>query len=537
MLDLDGSGLIDNLEEFGMLVTNLVFKLDTLGYGVEGGHPPDLGTSLAETLGEDLLPLDPVGFETWFCSYFTLLPVAGHEVVDPQSGGSCVHTAVPQQEKTRIEHEIDEDLQYAGKDTVVLKALQLKHACGAALLHAYVDSRSVKAGRTVYRHDARIFPTTADTDLWVDSWRGPTFPSSLVEEAYTALSTFLDEDEMPRSPRLRFKMEDYVYNFIVPFLRELFGRHFPATRFEGNEIQRQSYHTLQELVTQLHHRGTTPKIHKIAFEHALRTFQINPMQACTTAIPSRPLQFQSGFSTFCSAFGKVLGISDIKRLIGTGTRDLGLLLSADTIPGIPVSPQEIVWQLFNVIIDVGDELQMDMARNCLRVARGLLYLDDPHMPRQPGFLLDKPSATYKHVEKNWTAYMKDQGIKKLAPSAESLTWVQNKYVRLGACKVVVSMLSHPSTKVKQTALRFGSSCLQGGNRVAQVAILEELRETQNHEFFQAIHHLILECVVNMEQLLESSCELEKNIGELNPDHKSNPNPHCPQGSDRSVFLG
>lgn len=65
-------------------------------------------------------------------------------------------------------------------------------------------------------------------------------------------------------------------------------------------------------------------------------------------------------------------------------------------------------------------------------------------------------------------------VKKRAPSAEMLSWVQKKYIMLGGAQLVMKLITHPEDGVVGATLLYGCALLQGGN--VQAEFLDALEQ-------------------------------------------------------------
>jgi len=348
------------------------------------------------------------------------------------------------------------------------------------------------------------------------------FPKSLMEEMIAAMQTLARE--APENPELRYALEEYVYGAVVPFLLLLWNQHFPMHISDSGvpELQMLAYKACQEAAIALY--GSPGQTHNnlrieqmmesIGLGGTVKIMRLERAHATGTTV-NTATHFKRGFPIFVLRLGlDELEIKDpLNRSIGDGVRDLALLLAGNDNISITyengektsVNPREVIYNMYNTL--TSDQLlysnsagpDAELARNLLKVSRSIVYMDDPHMSREKGFFLDPHSSDYAQVTKLWQSYCEDTRITKLEPSAESLLWVQNKYVKLGAAKVVIGMLCHPSSKVKVTCLRFAMAAMEGRCKPMQDAMLAEIKRTRNHSMFRSLYNSLNQCRVSLEK--------------------------------------
>jgi len=284
--------------------------------------------------------------------------------------------------------------------------------------------------------DANLWPEDAAVGCWRLSWRAnPTsfpglgahssLPSSLLEEAFAAIRTLLDEPPtQPHEADLYEALRVYVCGAVVPFLYLIWKQHFAievdsppgdagtppsqracwgytsglakrlyeweVTRCEGEGRRDQGYICVMEELLEAVGQGDFVHMQRKARKKARDQAAITPQA-----------YFKEGFTKFVTAMAVTLEIEEPEgRQIGTGLRDLALLLTQDVRKPVfedterrvcGPKPRHVIYQLYQTLNDRALRYSetpedADLARNMLRVARCCIYLDDPHLQRDPGFM-------------------------------------------------------------------------------------------------------------------------------------------------------
>jgi len=540
--DLDNSGTINSNEELRNMIIYACYRLQTdphLSHRAtqlmnasdnvdntiaQGDLPPRLDLSLAE-------------WQIWFRLQVLKVRVAptaptARRLVTPAEP-SAIDTATYSDPKM---------------DDFRIYALRAKRAYLKLLTNVMLNTELGTTPTALTRQDANLWPDVLQPTNWnltwhVDKAKHPgeapkcQLPTTLMEEALAAIRTLLEEPprDMPRSGELLAELKLYVFEAVVPFLHLLWSQHFSIVDATGEEvivpeIQRMSYHYTAEWTKKLygmelkHRQKGEPSYLRILEELLQATGQSDYVARQRMAVAETSNErvtpakyFKEGWSVFSARFAGALNIeAPFTRQLGLGLRDLSLILTSKyTEPMYPPSPERsntfiptprhVMFKLFETLqtkeLRSGDERgSPELARNLLRVARCAIYLDDPHLPRPEGFMETFPSSAAT-IKDYWCMYKYDKNMVKMEDSAKTLSWVQNKYVGLGAHKVLNGMMSHHHPPVRTAALRFGMACLEGQCRLMQNAMLEDIQENRNHDVIASFFTMIVSCRTSMKKFL------------------------------------
>ena len=134
-----------------------------------------------------------------------------------------------------------------------------------------------------------------------------------------------------------------------------------------------------------------------------------------------------------------------------------------------------VWSMLQCLVEVDDP---QLALQILTTVHASLYMDDP------GRL---------NLDENWNKYLHQESLAKGNEQEphyyrnKLLTWVQNKYVNLGASTSLVRLISSADWHVQMAAIELGIALLQNGNSNMQESVLRDFENpTMLHTFLASV---------------------------------------------------
>jgi len=200
-------------------------------------------------------------------------------------------------------------------------------------------------------------------------------------------------------------------------------------------------------------------------------------------------QFKDGFQVFIKDLAAFVGIADLKRVLGVGIKNLARLMSLELVPQSQpsVSYRQIIFQIFNILIQRPPELLDPLLVDMLRMTRAIVYMDDPR------------DTNHTLQEQNWENFVNDALPEKSEPKREVYSWVQTKIVRLGGIVASGVNMSHPNPAVSSAALRLGVTLMQHGNREAQDILYEHLQTTRDTLFFGAVESVCVGAITAIKE--------------------------------------
>jgi len=201
----------------------------------------------------------------------------------------------------------------------------------------------------------------------------------------------------------------------------------------------------------------------------------------------RAERFQKGWVPFTKCFAGILGIKDLNRMIGSGLRNTAQMLCQNDIQKNDgtYKSKVVVAAMLRMMSDNPPELQQDddTLCKCLRIARAMIYLDDPN------------DTEGMDVEANWSRFLGDETIGHR--DHMSIYWAQDKHIGLEAAPAVVQHLSHHHQPVRHAALRYALSLVEAANKWAQTRMLAELSGGGSEEFFVNSMNILQSAIDNM----------------------------------------
>ena len=271
---------------------------------------------------------------------------------------------------------------------------------------------------------------------------------------------------------------DYVFKYVLPFVTAVLGDQYdPDT---APPIRRLLAITVSNLVVKL----STSSFAKAGYQRYIDGFmkiveekgliQLDDEEEDDSPVVPNKIIFKEGWGVFIQEFAKVIGIADLKRVLGAGIKNLALMLSKNMIPDSRplMSFRQIVFRMYDTLAKQPKELKAALSTDLLRIARAMVFVEDPIEPEDE-----------ERIATNWGLFIVDGPPEKSEPARANFKYVQAKYANLQAGGAVAVCLAIPDPPTAMAAVRLGMTLLEHGNFDAQMALLKFLQRTQNSEFF------------------------------------------------------
>jgi len=146
-------------------------------------------------------------------------------------------------------------------------------------------------------------------------------------------------------------------------------------------------------------------------------------------------------------------------------------------------------RITSLLRDSTVELDSKVRSSLVALCRAMVHVDDHNNSEelQMQYHIGNPGGvvTAEEAYRRWQLCTEYLPIEKSAPAREHIHWVQDKYVLLGFASAALHNAVHSSSSIKLEALHLGLTLLQHGNRHAQTAFMDELKNPErSHNFFQ-----------------------------------------------------
>lgn len=188
-----------------------------------------------------------------------------------------------------------------------------------------------------------------------------------------------------------------------------------------------------------------------------------------------------GFNSLIAQLARSFGILDVKRMIGTGIRQMAMMFCrSGEVPlyesyafisrgrTVPKNPEYHDFIMAILDISRASSTSPGVLTKILQVMRASIYILDP----------SDPSRTMDKTDDDWKAFLNYdpptrtvQGVASGNSGVRVLRWVQDKFDAMGCTTAALRLISHEDKGVQANASALLATLLQGCNRRVQATIL------------------------------------------------------------------